>query len=116
MHPHLVEDQTERLLEGLREGMLDAAVIALPSGDKGLAEIELFDEDFVLVVPAEHPLAGRTDVSAEVVHELPLLLLDEGHCLRGRTLDLCRMGGACPALGGTRATALTPLATCVCSG
>lgn len=116
MHPHLVEDQTERLLEGLREGMLDAAVIALPSGDKGMAEIELFDEDFVLVVPADHPLAGRTDLSAEVLHELPLLLLDEGHCLRDQTLDLCRMVGASPVLADTRATSLTTVVQCVAGG
>lgn len=116
LHPHLVEDQTERLLESLRGGALDVAVIALPSGGAGLVEIPLFDEDFVLVVPEGHPLAGRDDLAADVLDELPLLLLDEGHCLRDQTLDLCRLVGATPALGDTRATSLATVVQCVAGG
>ncbi|WP_182357358.1 LysR substrate-binding domain-containing protein [Tomitella gaofuii] len=116
LHPHLVEDQTERLLDALRGGALDVAVIALPSGAAGLVEIPLFDEDFVLVLPEEHPLAGRDDLSADVLDELPLLLLDEGHCLRDQTLDLCRLVGATPALGDTRATSLATVVQCVGGG
>ncbi len=113
LHPHLVEDQTERLLEGLRGGALDVGVMALPSGATGLVEIPLYDEDFVLVVPQGHPLAGRDDLSAAVLDELPLLLLDEGHCLRDQTLDLCRLVGATPVLGDTRATSLATVVQCV---
>lgn len=114
--PHLVEDQTARLLEALRAGLLDVAIMALPADAAGMAEIPLYDEDFVLVLPAGHPLSGREGLSAQVLHELPLLLLDEGHCLRDQTLDLCRLVNASPLLGDTRATSLATVVQCVAGG
>lgn len=116
LHPHLVEDQTSRLLESLRAGLLDVAVMALPADTAGMSEMPLYNEDFVLVLPADHPLAGRSELSAEVLHELPLLLLDEGHCLRDQTLDLCRLVNASPVLGDTRATSLATVVQCVAGG
>lgn len=116
LHPHLVEDQTTRLLEALRAGLLDVAVMALPADAAGMAEIPLYNEEFVLVLPAGHPLAGQRDLAPDVLHELPLLLLDEGHCLRDQTLDLCRLVNASPALGDTRATSLATVVQCVAGG
>lgn len=116
LHPHLVEDQTERLLAALRDGSLDVGVMALPSGGSGMVEIPLFDEDFALVVPEGHRLAGREDLSAAVLDDLPLLLLDEGHCLRDQTLDLCRLVGASPVTGDTRATSLATVVQCAAAG
>ncbi|QBJ98240.1 hydrogen peroxide-inducible genes activator [Rhodococcus sp. ABRD24] len=114
--PQVVEDQTARLLEALRGGVLDVAVLALPSEATGMIEIPLYTEDFVLVVPREHALAGRTDLRPRVLDDLPLLLLDEGHCLRDQTLDLCRSVDAHPASGDTRATSLTTVVQCVAGG
>src|SRR5580700_6009374 len=54
----VIEDQTERLLTGLREGSVDAALIALPAEASGITEIPIYDEDFVLALPPGHPLAG----------------------------------------------------------
>src|SRR5699024_10484520 len=51
LRPHVVEDQTERLLTSLRDGSLDVGVMALPSGGAGMVEVPLYDEDFALVVP-----------------------------------------------------------------
>lgn len=116
LHPHLVEDQTARLLEALRAGLLDVAVMALPAEAAGMAEIPLYKEEFVLVVPADDALAGQRELSADVLHELPLLLLDEGHCLRDQTLDLCRLVNASPLLGDTRATSLATVVQCVAGG
>lgn len=82
----------------------------------GLIEIPLYDEDFVLVVPVGHPLAGRSDLTADVLDELPLLLLDDGHCLRDQTLDLCRSVDAHPLSGDTRATSLATIVQCVAGG
>ena len=59
----VIEDQTERLLTGLREGSLDAALIALPAEAGGITEIPVYDEDFVLALPPGHPLAGKRRVS-----------------------------------------------------
>ncbi len=56
---HVREDQTETLLTALRGGDVDAAVLALPAAEEGIDELALYDEEFVVVVPAGHPWAGR---------------------------------------------------------
>ncbi|HWT47374.1 MAG TPA: LysR substrate-binding domain-containing protein, partial [Mycobacterium sp.] len=60
----VIEDQTERLLRLLREGALDAALIALPADTVGMTAIPIYDEDFVLALPPGHPLAGKRRVPA----------------------------------------------------
>ncbi|MEV5973835.1 hydrogen peroxide-inducible genes activator [Streptomyces sp. NPDC051921] len=87
------EEQTSSLLEGLGAGRLDLLLLAVPLGVPGVTELPLFDEDFVLVTPEGHPLAGRADIPREALRELKLLLLDEGHCLRDQALDICREAG-----------------------
>jgi LysR family hydrogen peroxide-inducible transcriptional activator len=112
----LVEDQTERLLTGLREGSVDAALIALPAASNGITEIPIYDEDFVLAVPPGHPLAGKRRVPPTALAELPLLLLDEGHCLRDQALDVCRNAGVHAELANTRAASLATAVQCVAGG
>lgn len=102
----IIEDQTERLLAALRSGSIDLAVIALPADVPGVTEIPLYREDFVLAMGPEHPLAGRKRVDPKVLADLPLLLLDEGHCLRDQTLDVCAMAGIQADLAPTRAASL----------
>lgn len=87
------EEQTSSLLEGLAAGRLDLLLLAVPLGVPGVTELPLFDEDFVLVTHDDHWLGGRQDVPREALGELPLLLLDEGHCLRDQALDICREAG-----------------------
>ncbi|WP_327680732.1 LysR substrate-binding domain-containing protein [Streptomyces sp. NBC_00467] len=87
------EEQTSSLLEGLAGGRLDLLLLAVPLGVPGIEELPLFDEDFVLVTPEDHWLGGRQDIPREALRELPLLLLDEGHCLRDQALDICREAG-----------------------
>ncbi|WP_338677915.1 hydrogen peroxide-inducible genes activator [Streptomyces sp. SCSIO 30461] len=87
------EEQTSALLDGLGAGRLDLLLLAVPLGAAGVTEIPLFDEDFVLVTPQEHWLGGRVDIPRQALRELPLLLLDEGHCLRDQALDICREAG-----------------------
>lgn len=112
----VIEDQTERLLIGLREGSVDAALIALPAETGGIAEIPIYDEDFVLALPPGHPLAGRKRVPPAALAELPLLLLDEGHCLRDQALDVCRKAGVHAELANTRAASLATAVQCVAGG
>ncbi|MET8677534.1 hydrogen peroxide-inducible genes activator [Streptomyces sp. NPDC004647] len=87
------EEQTTSLLDGLAHGRLDLLLLAVPLGAPGVAELPLFDEDFVLVTPRDHWLGGRGDIPREALRELDLLLLDEGHCLRDQALDICREAG-----------------------
>ncbi|OKK16629.1 transcriptional regulator [Streptomyces sp. CB02488] len=87
------EEQTSSLLEGLAAGRLDLLLLAVPLGVPGVSELPLFEEDFVLVMERSHWLGGRADIPREALRELPLLLLDEGHCLRDQALDICREAG-----------------------
>ena len=112
----VIEDQTERLLALLREGALDAALIALPAKAAGVTAIPIYDEDFVLALPPEHPLSGKRRVPTTALAELPLLLLDEGHCLRDQALDVCRTAGVRAELANTRAASLATAVQCVSGG
>ena len=96
--PHLelllVEEKSDVLLSRLREGKLDAGLLALPVADDQLHTEFLFEEPFVLAVPESHPLAQRGSLTlAELSHQ-QLLLLEDGHCLRELALDVCRLSGA----------------------
>ncbi|OBK64574.1 hydrogen peroxide-inducible genes activator [Mycobacterium sp. 1165178.9] len=112
----VTEDQTERLLAVLREGALDAALIALPAEGPGITAIPIYDEDFVLALPPGHPLAGKRRVPATALADLPLLLLDEGHCLRDQALDVCHKAGVRAELANTRAASLATAVQCVTGG
>ncbi|KLO32603.1 hydrogen peroxide-inducible genes activator [Mycobacterium haemophilum] len=112
----VVEDQTERLLTALREGALDATMIALPVEAAGITEIPIYDEDFVLALPPGHPLSGKRRVPTTALAQLPLLLLDEGHCLRDQALDICRKAGVQAELANTRAASLATAVQCVTGG
>ncbi|HZU46726.1 MAG TPA: hydrogen peroxide-inducible genes activator [Mycobacterium sp.] len=112
----VVEDQTERLLAALHEGALDAALIAMPAETSGITEIPIYDEDFVLALPPGHPLSGKRRVPPAALAQLPLLLLDEGHCLRDQALDVCHKAGIQAELANTRAASLATAVQCVTGG
>ena len=85
----LQENFTARLLEMLRTGELDCAIMAEPFPDTGLAVAPLYDEPFVVTVPKSHPLAKRKSVSAEELKQETMLLLGTGHCFRDHVLEVC---------------------------
>ncbi len=105
------EEQTASLLDGLTGGRLDVLLLAAPLATAGVLEVPLFDEDFVLVTPSGHTYAGQDAVPRTALRELDLLLLDEGHCLRDQTLDICREAGRAP--GGSVTTSAAGLSTLV---
>jgi len=78
-----------RLLELLRQGEIDCAVMALPLPDAGLTIQPLYDEPFVVAVPKGHPLASRSHVKAEELKSETMLLLGTGHCFRDQVLEVC---------------------------
>ncbi|MFE7972560.1 LysR substrate-binding domain-containing protein [Streptomyces shenzhenensis] len=110
------EEQTASLIDGLTSGRLDLLLLAVPLGVPGIAELPLFDEDFVLVTPPDHWLGGREDIPREALKELNLLLLDEGHCLRDQALDICREAGRADAPVATTAAGLATLVQLVAGG
>lgn len=111
----LYEFRTEALLEKLRAGELDVGILALPVELDGLQARELFHEPFLAALPRGHRLAKRTALRVEDLGEEPLLLLEEGHCLRDQALAVCSRAGA-EESQDFRATSLETLRQMVASG
>ena len=86
---YLREDLTGNLIERLRSGALDAILLALPIQTDGLELIELFREPFVMALPKDSPLAGKSEVMETDLMGVQLLLLEDGHCLRDQALAVC---------------------------
>lgn len=104
----LFEEKTETILRQLREGRLDAGVLALPLHDDQLHLEFLFEEPFVLAVPHGHALASVGALTMGDLADQSLLLLEDGHCLRDQALDVCHLAGASEK-SGFRATSLETL-------
>ena len=85
----LQENFTAKLLEMLRLGELDCAILAEPFPDTGLAVAPLYDEPFLAAVPSSHALARRKSLSAEELKAETMLLLGTGHCFRDHVLEVC---------------------------
>jgi LysR family hydrogen peroxide-inducible transcriptional activator len=112
----LVEEKTEVVLQRLRDGQLDAGILALPVADGGLRTEVLFEEEFLLAVPSTDPLAAtKGPVDPSVLAGEQVLLLEEGHCLRDQALDVCSIAGAVERTG-FRATSLETLRQMVAAG
>ena len=85
----LLENFTVKLLEQLRLGEIDCAVLAEPFPDTNLAIAPLYDEPFMAAVPANHPLAQRKAITTEEIKSETMLLLGTGHCFRDHVLEVC---------------------------
>jgi LysR family transcriptional regulator, hydrogen peroxide-inducible genes activator len=104
----LVEEKSDVILAQLREGRLDAGLLALPVHDDQLHAEFLFEEPFVLAVPETHPLAKKESLSLKDLAHERLLLLEDGHCLRDQALDVCALAGT-GERSGFQATSLETL-------
>ena len=85
----LQENFTVKLLDMLRAGELDCAIMAEPFPDTGLAVARLYDEPFQVALPKAHPLAQRQTISADELKREKMLLLGTGHCFRDHVLEVC---------------------------
>ncbi|MEQ5803810.1 LysR substrate-binding domain-containing protein [Halomonas sp. H10-9-1] len=86
---YIEEGFTGNLRRKLRNGELDAIIIALPFTETDVLTKALYEEEFEVLVPADHPMAGRDCVHKEELLQERLLLLGEGHCFRDQILEAC---------------------------
>ncbi len=84
------EDTTEHLLKKCTQGDIDAALIALPIQAQYLDILELFDEELLIVLPADHRLAEKPKLTFKDIEDEPFVLLDEAHCLSDNIISFCR--------------------------
>lgn len=85
----LRETQTRALLDEVRSRALDAAMVALPVAETDLDIAPLFDDPFLLAVPADDPRDADTPIGVGDIDQPRLILLEDGHCLREQALAFC---------------------------
>jgi LysR family hydrogen peroxide-inducible transcriptional activator len=85
----LQENFTIRLVELLRQGEIDCAIMALPLPEAGLVIQPLYDEPFLVAVPKDHAWAERKEIPAQDLKQQTMLLLGSGHCFRDQVLEVC---------------------------
>lgn len=115
VHLEIVELQSDDLIDAVDHGELDLGVLATPYDTGRLSVAPVRDEQFVLAVPTTHRLADRDLVPAEVLSELSVLLLAEGHCLRDHARNACEIAGRVEH-SEVRGASLTTLCQMVASG
>lgn len=86
---YIEENYTAVLREKLRQGQLDAIVIALPFNEPDVVTQSLYEEPFVVLMTKDHPLAERSSINPRLLEKEKVLLLGEGHCFRDQVLDAC---------------------------
>lgn len=94
---HVRETLTPKIISEFAEGRIDAAIVALPVSEPSLTEVALFSENFLLVRHQRDD--GKPVPSPEMMREMKLLLLEEGHCFRDQALSFCKMQATSPRQG-----------------
>lgn len=116
----LRETQTRQLINEINNGALDAAMLALPTGHSDIATLPLFEDTFLLAVPANDPRSDSGRVAAQDIDQSKLILLEDGHCLRDQALAFCATAerGRSSGTGGTSfgASSLSTVMQMVASG
>lgn len=85
----LQENLTNKLLELLRQGEIDVAILADPFNDAGLATQPVYDEPFMVALPRKHKWASMEAIDSTALKEETMLLLGTGHCFRDHVLEVC---------------------------
>lgn len=113
----LVESKTADLVDAVESGAIHVGLLATPVPEvgPGIASVELARDPFVLALPEGHPYAGRARLPQGALASIPMLLLEEGHCLRSHVQQACSVIGASP-LGTTQATSLPAACQMVAAG
>ena len=83
------ENYTHELRARLRNGELDAILVALPFDEPGIETLPLYHEPFMVLLPTSHPLSARQELDKQDLDEETVLLLGPGHCFRDQVLDAC---------------------------
>lgn len=87
---NVIEEPSQKLVDMLRAGELDTALLALPYPTEGLLSFPFWEEDFYWVSHSDNPLSSNNEISAEQLHDTQLMLLQDGHCLKDHALSACQ--------------------------
>lgn len=87
---YLIEEKTPDLINLLKQGKIEGAIVALPINEDEFCALPLFEENFMLAVSKKNPLSKKKAITEADLSTKALLLLEEGHCLRNQTLSVCQ--------------------------
>jgi len=87
----IVEDQSHVLVDMVRRGEIDTAILALPFPCEGLLSMEFWQEDFYWVALKQDEKTRRSDISSKELNNCDLMLLKDGHCLKEHILEACKL-------------------------
>ncbi len=90
----IIEDQSHVLVDMVRNGEIDTAILALPYGIEGLLSFEFWQEDFFWVTHRRYSYEAQTEITSEELREARLMLLKDGHCLKDHALAACKLGNS----------------------
>lgn len=88
---NIVEEQSHVVVEMVRNGEIDSAILALPYPCNGLLTLDFWEEDFywVALKGAEH--TNQSEITSDELSQSNLMLLKDGHCLKDHILDACKL-------------------------
>ena len=88
--PLVIEENYSAVLKDkLKHGELDVIIVALPFEEQGIVTLPLYEEPFVVLLPAAHPLTARKTIKSEQLEDETVLLLGAGHCFRDHVIEAC---------------------------
>lgn len=90
----IIEDQSHILVNKVKSGELDSAILALPFDIKGLLAFEFWEEDFYWITHCDDPLAQQKEITSGELKHSRLMLLNDGHCLKDHTLAACKLSSS----------------------
>jgi LysR family hydrogen peroxide-inducible transcriptional activator len=106
----VIEEQSQQLIDKVRRGEIDTAIVALPFACNGLLTFEFWQEDFYWITHRDDALAGRSEITASELKKSKLMLLQDGHCLKDQALSACNFSSDTPySVGATSLTTLVQL-------
>tara|TARA_R110001592_G_scaffold227724_1_gene484020 strand:+ start:59271 stop:60176 length:906 start_codon:yes stop_codon:yes gene_type:complete len=87
----IIEDQSHVLVDKVRNGDIDTAILALPFSHDGLLAFEFWEEDFYWITQSDDAMAEREDINSDEINHSQLMLLKDGHCLKDHALSACKL-------------------------
>lgn len=87
----VIEEQSHNLVDKVRRGEIDCAVLALPFPLEGLLSMDFWEEDFYWITHKDKTLAKRKEITSDEIDPDKLMLLQEGHCLKDHILETCKL-------------------------
>lgn len=87
----IFEEQSQVLVDKVRDGEIDAAILALPFDTQGLLQFKFWEENFFWICHRDNPLSRSSSIQASEINSSELMLLSEGHCLKDHALSVCQL-------------------------